>query len=152
MADIIHRIGIKRPIANVYQALTSLNDLAHWWTTHVQGNADEGGQLDFSFYKKTGDFMATMVMQVQECLPNTRVHWHCVGGPDDWVGTDITFELSEQDGQTIIILGHRNWRESNEHMAHCSMKWAVFMLSLRSYLETGTGQPSPDDVKIDTWN
>jgi len=37
-------------------------------------------------------------------------------------------------------------------MAHCSMKWATFLLSLREFVETGTGKPSPRDIKIDNWN
>jgi hypothetical protein len=32
------------------------------------------------------------------------------------------------------------------------MKWAVFLLSLRDYIETGKGKPSPHDLKIDNWN
>ncbi len=32
------------------------------------------------------------------------------------------------------------------------MKWATFMLSLREHVETGTGRPSPVDLKIDNWN
>jgi hypothetical protein len=32
------------------------------------------------------------------------------------------------------------------------MKWATFLLSLRELVETGTGRPSPDDLKIDNWN
>jgi hypothetical protein len=53
---------------------------------------------------------------------------------------------------TIVVFGHRNWREPAEFMAHCSMKWAVFLMSLRELLETGTGRPAPGDVKIDNWN
>lgn len=37
-------------------------------------------------------------------------------------------------------------------MHHCSTKWAIFLMSLKAYLETGAGQPSPHDVKIDNWN
>ncbi|HNM06501.1 MAG TPA: SRPBCC domain-containing protein, partial [Leptospiraceae bacterium] len=64
----------------------------------------------------------------------------------------ITFDLSTADGQTIVLFGHRNWREAVEMTAHCSMKWAVFLLSLREYAETGKGRPSPNDLKIDNWN
>jgi hypothetical protein len=39
-----------------------------------------------------------------------------------------------------------------EFMLHCSTKWAVFLMSLKSLLETGTGAPDPRDVKIDNWN
>jgi hypothetical protein len=50
------------------------------------------------------------------------------------------------------VFGHRNWREAVEFTAHCSMKWATFLLSLRELVETGKGRPSPDDRKIDNWN
>jgi len=52
----------------------------------------------------------------------------------------------------IVLFGHRNWREATESTYHCSMKWATFLLSLREYVETGTGKPSPNDLKIDNWN
>lgn len=91
-------------------------------------------------------------MQVSALSPDKNVRWQCVDGPAEWVGTAITFDLSEQDDQIIIIFGHRNWREAIEFTAHCSMKWAVFLLSLREYVETGKGKPSPQDVKIDNWN
>jgi len=42
--------------------------------------------------------------------------------------------------------------EPGEFMHHCSTKWAVFLMSLKSLLETGKGAPAPDDVKIDNWN
>ncbi len=91
-------------------------------------------------------------MDVQELGDNKDVRWHCVEGPEEWVGTEITFQLSEQDGQTIVLFGHRNWREAVEATAHCSMKWVIFLLSLREYVETGKGKPSPYDLKIDNWN
>jgi hypothetical protein len=75
-----------------------------------------------------------------------------VDGPPEWIGTVITFDLSVVGGQTIIIFGHRDWKEEIEFMAHCSMKWAVFLLSLREYVQTGKGKPSPHDLKIDDWN
>ena len=104
------------------------------------------------FVQKTGEVKGIMIMQVEELEPGTLVRWRCVDGPAEWIGTNITFDLSEQDGQTIILFGHRNWAEAIEFMAHCSMKWAVFLLSLREYMETGKGRPSPGDLKIDNWN
>lgn len=64
----------------------------------------------------------------------------------------MTFDLRQDGENTLIIFGHRNWREAGEFMAHCSMKWATFLLSLRALLETGAGLPSPVDLKIDNWN
>ena len=152
MYDIVHRIGIKSPPTQVYKALTSLEGLAHWWTEDVQGDGQIGGKIAFSFRSKTGEILGKLVMEVKELDDNKYVRWHCIEGHNGWVGTDITFQLSEQDDQTIVIFGHRNWSEAIEHTAHCSMKWAVFLLSLREYVETGKGKPSPHDLKIDNWN
>jgi hypothetical protein len=37
-------------------------------------------------------------------------------------------------------------------MHHCSTKWAIYLMSLKSVLETGKGAPAPRDVKIDSWD
>ena len=152
MVDIIHRIGIRSSAAQVYKALSTIEGVAHWWTEETEGDEQVGGKIEFTFRSETGDIKGKMVMEVQELNPGKNVRWRCVDGPAEWMGTDITFDLSQQDDQTIIIFGHRNWREAVEFMAHCSMKWAVFLLSLREYIEKGKGKPSPHDLKIDNWN
>jgi uncharacterized protein YndB with AHSA1/START domain len=152
MVNIIHRIGIRSSAARVYKALSTIKGLANWWTEEVEGDEKIGGKIEFTFRSETGDIKGKMVMEVQELNPEKYVRWRCVDGPAEWIGTDIDFGLSQQDDQTIIIFGHRNWREAIEFTAHCSMKWAVFLLSLREYVETGKGKPSPHDLKIDNWN
>ena len=152
MVDIIHRIGIKSSPAQVFKALSTIKGLANWWTEEVEGEEKIGGKIEFTFRSEAGDIKGKMVMEVQELNPEKYVRWRCVDGPAEWIGTDITFDLSQQDNQIIIIFGHKNWREAIEFTAHCSMKWAVFLLSLREYVETGKGKPSPHDLKIDNWN
>ncbi len=152
MADIIHRIGIKASLIQVYQALTEVPSLAKWWTEETSGTSSLGGKINFSFRSLAGELIGKMVMKVLELIESVSVKWRCVDGPPDWIGTDITFELSQQGDQVIIIFGHRNWIETTESFAHCSMKWAVFLLSLRESVETGNGKPSPRDLKIDNWN
>jgi len=152
MVDIIHRIGIKFPTTQVYKALTSLEGLAQWWTEEIQGDGQIGGKIEFCFRSNTGELLGKMVMEVRELNADKSVGWRCVDGPAEWIGTDITFHLSQQDNQTIVLFGHRNWREAVEFTSHCSMKWATFLLSLREYVETGKGKPSPHDLKIDNWN
>jgi len=152
MVDIIHRVGIRSTTDRVYKALTTLEGLSNWWTEEVQGDEKTSGKIEFTFRTPTGEIKGKMVMQVVELNHQKKVRWKCVEGPAEWIDTDITFDLSQQDDQVIIIFGHRNWREAVEFTAHCSMKWAVFMLSLRQYVETGKGKPSPQDLKIDNWN
>lgn len=152
MPDIIHRIGIKATPEAVFQALSTLEGLAGWWTEDTVGDPSPRGSVTFSFQTPTGDLLGRMVFAVDDLSRIAAVRWTCLEGPPDWVGTSVTFDLSVQDGQTIVIFGHRGWAEASESMAHCSMKWAVFLLSLRALVETGKGRPSPHDLKIDNWN
>ncbi len=155
MPDIIHRIGIKAPAQAVYNALATVTGLAGWWTEEIAGTAgasEVGGKITFTFRSPAGDLVGQMVMEVEALTEAQSVRWRCVDGPPDWIGTKFTFDLTLQDGQTILIFGHRDWAEASESMAHCSMKWAVFLLSLKDLVLTGKGMPSPGDLKIDNWN
>lgn len=91
-------------------------------------------------------------MEVLALDSNKKVQWRFTSGPEEWVGTDVIFNLSHEGNYTIVLFAHKNWREAIEFTAHCSTKWAVFLLSLRELVETGKGRPSPNDVKIDNWN
>ena len=122
MVDIIHRVGIKAPAANVYSALTSIDGLAGWWTKATSGNAKAGGSISFRFHKPAGEEIGGFDMDVLELVPEQKVHWRVKGGPPEWVGTDIEFLLSRQDDYTIVMFGHRHWREEVEFMGHCSTK------------------------------
>jgi uncharacterized protein YndB with AHSA1/START domain len=152
MADIIHRIGIKAPPAKVYQAVSTVEGVAGWWTKDTTGESKPGGSIQVRFRSPTGDAIGDVTFVLQQLNPNTDVRWRITAGPAEWVGTDVTFALSHDGDCTIVLFGHRNWREVVEFTAHCSMKWATFLLSLRQLIETGTGRPAPDDLKIDNWN
>ncbi len=152
MPDIIHRIGIKAPAAQVYQALSTVEGIAAWWTEDTTGSSAVGGTVEVRFNTPTGEEKGRMGFQVRQLDADKRLEWRFISGPDEWVGTDVTFDLQQDGDMTVVLFGHRNWREPVEFMAHCSMKWAVFLLSLRELLETGKGKPSPHDLKIDNWN
>ncbi|MGY2117622.1 SRPBCC family protein [Nocardia gipuzkoensis] len=147
MVDILHRVGIESPVSEVYAALTTTEGLAGWWTTDTRGNGGEvGGVLEFRF--GAGGFD----MKVRELEPGRRVLWEVIDGPDDWVGTQLDWDLGQADDYTIVLFKHQGWKEPVESMYHCSTKWAVLLLSLKSLIETGKGAPEPYDVKIDNWN
>ncbi len=152
MADIIHRVGIKAPVSEVYAAVSTVEGVAGWWTQDTTGVSKPGGAIDVRFRRPTGDEIGGMTMEVLALEPNKKVHWRFSSGPAEWIGTDAIFDLSQDGDYTIVLFGHRNWREPVEFMAHCSMKWALFMFSLKELVETGRGKPSPHDVKIDNWN
>lgn len=152
MVDIIHRVGIKAPISSVYKALATVEGVAGWWTNETSGSSEVGGKIDVRFLTPEAKEIGAMSMEVIALEPNKKVQWRVTAGPDEWVGTDIVFDMYQEGEYTIVLFAHKNWRQAVEFMAHCSMKWAVFMLSLRELVETGKGKPSPVDMKIDNWN
>ncbi len=152
MPNIIHRIGIRAPAAQVYAALATIDGLAGWWTRDTTGVSQVGEVIRFGFRNPSGAEIGHFEMEVLALGPSDLVRWRVRGGPPEWVGTTISFQLKEQNGMTLVMFAHREWREEVEFMAHCSMKWALFLVSLRDLVERGAGQPAPDDVKIDDWN
>lgn len=152
MVDINHRVGIKAPVSKVYAALSTVEGVAGWWTKETTGVSKIGGHIDVRFLSLSGEEIGSMNFEVMELDSNKKVHWRFRSGPEEWIGTDVTFNLSQADEYTIVLFSHKNWRELVEFTYHCSMKWATFMLSLKDLIETGNGKPSPNDVKIDNWN
>jgi uncharacterized protein YndB with AHSA1/START domain len=146
MIDILHRVGIQASPTDAYNALTTREGLSAWWTSNTQGDGQVGGVLKFRF--GAGGFD----MKVLELQPATGVLWQVVDGPPEWIGTTVRWELRQEGDYTIVLFKHQGWKEPVEFMHHCSTKWAVFLMSLKSLLETGKGAPDPNDVKIDNWN
>jgi uncharacterized protein YndB with AHSA1/START domain len=151
MADILHRVGIKSSLAEVYKALATREGVAGWWTSNTQGESKVGGALKFTF--SDGDrVIGGFEMKVLELQPAKRVLWQVVEGPAEWIGTKIGFDLKQEGDYSIVLFKHEGWKEPVEFMHHCSTKWAIFMMSLKSLVETGKGAPNPIDIKIDNWN
>src|ERR1700730_4724837 len=110
MVDIRHRIGIAATPESVYEAFATIGGLTDWWTREVEGDAAPGGTLRFYF----GTPEPSAVMQVVEAAPARRVEWRCVGGPDEWVGTRVTFDLHGGEDETVVLFAQAGWRDPGE--------------------------------------
>jgi uncharacterized protein YndB with AHSA1/START domain len=145
MPDIRHRVAVSAPLERVYEAVATTEGLSRWWTRDgVRGESAEGSRLQFFF----GQPEPAAVMEVTRLRPDGQVGWHCVGGAEEWVGTKLTFDLTSADDETVVLFTHAGWRSASEFMAHCSARWAYFLLSLKRYQETGSGTPFPEDLKF----
>jgi len=151
MVDILHRVGITASRDAVYRALTTPEGLAAWWTDDARGDGTPGGVLEFRFDLGT-DEPGGFDMKVLEAQPAERVVWEVIDGPEEWIGTRISWDLRTEGDFTIVLFAHEGWREPVEFMHHCSTKWATFLMSMKSLLEAGTGAPAPRDVKISDWH
>jgi uncharacterized protein YndB with AHSA1/START domain len=144
MVDILHSVGIKSSNpSDVYKALTNREGLAGWWTSDTQGESKLDGIIQFRFGASGG-----FDMKVVELDPGKRVVWQVIAGPEEWVGTKIIWDLRKEGDYIVIFFKHQGWREPVEFMHHCSTKWAIFLMSLKSLVETGKGAPFPNDVKV----
>jgi hypothetical protein len=134
MVDILHKVGIKASSQDdAYKALSTIKGLSGWWTTNTQGESKVGGVIQFRFgaggfdMKVCGRRTGRMDRHENQFRPPT--------------GGRLDHHLLQTSG----------WKEPVEFMHHCSTKWGVFLLSLKSVLETGKGAPWPNEIKLDSW-
>lgn len=152
MAGITHRVGIKAPITKVYAAIATVEGVAAWWSKEASGVSTPGGAIELVFNTLAGETIGVIKFEVTTLQPDKKVLWRFITGPEEWLTTSASFDLTQDGDYTIVMFNHRDWAESGEFMAHCNMKWGTFLMSLKMLVETGQGRPSPDDVKIDNWN
>jgi uncharacterized protein YndB with AHSA1/START domain len=145
MVDILQRVGVVAPRETVHDALTTIDGLAGWWTEDTTGDASVGGEIRFAFEP------GVITVRVLECAPDV-VRWEVVDGAPEWIGTHIVFKLAQEGEYTVVRFRHEGWAEPVEFMAHCTTKWATFLMSLKRLGETGVGEPAPADVRVSDWH
>lgn len=132
--NIVHCIGVKSSGEQAASAFTTLEGLKSWWTTYVSGDPLPGGRLTFKF-PNTGPVFDVIQSD------GSGVHWKCVDGPQEWIGTDIIVRLEETDTEILVLFTHSGWRAETLVMHHCSTQWAYFLIGLKRKLEGKSGTP-----------
>ncbi|MDG3582135.1 MULTISPECIES: SRPBCC family protein [Galbibacter] len=127
---------IKTPVSIVYNALVSEEGLSNTWTKKLKVKPEVGFVNEFDFDE---DYLTQM--KILELKENQRIVWECIASDDEWVGTRIIFDLSEEKGVTKIILRHADWRELTDFYRWCNYNWAMFLFSLKTYCEKKKGLP-----------
>lgn len=138
MPDILLEATIAAPPEKVYQALTEKDGLASWWTRSATAEPKVGSVSEFVFYEG----QSVLKMEVTRLEANQKVYWKPVQGAPDWPGTRVTWDLTPADGGTKVLLGHRDYVSTDGSFASVSYNWAWYLISLKSYLETGKGTPN----------
>jgi uncharacterized protein YndB with AHSA1/START domain len=102
MADLHHAIEIDAPPAKVYEAITTSEGLRSWWTSDSTAESTVGSVAEFGFFNRETVFR----MQIDRLRPRKRVVWTCVGGPEEWKGTVLTWVLSREVEGTKLRFKH----------------------------------------------
>jgi uncharacterized protein YndB with AHSA1/START domain len=130
-----HLFHINASNQKVFEAISTLDGLANWWTVQTLGNASVHQVLQFNFGEMEGP-----QMKVVEIIPNQKIIWECVASPFGWVGHVFTFSLDNNDGKTRVRFSHEGWEIQDDFYAACCFSWARYMESLRQYCQTGRGE------------
>ncbi|GAA0544285.1 SRPBCC family protein [Chitinophaga japonensis] len=136
MAEIRHNVVIKAAPGKVYEAVTTQEGIEHWWCKQTTAKPELGFVNVFTFGKTRNE------MKVTGLSPGKRVEWECLDAIEEWIGTRISFDLEERNGHTLLRFTHAGWRAVTDTFAECNYHWALFMKSLKSLCETGSGTPS----------
>jgi uncharacterized protein YndB with AHSA1/START domain len=144
LAETLHKVSIKGTPKKIHAAPTEQAGLAGWWTEQVKAQAKVGTVAKFRFGKAGRN-----EMQILELVPKRLVPWRCRVNTfgDEWVNTEIFFELERDKEQTIVRFNHRRWLQESDFLGFCSLKWATFLLSLKNPIEHGKGAPAPNDIE-----
>jgi len=139
MPNIRHLIRIKASPGKIFDAVTTARGFSSWWTTEASEKPGHPNTLVLKFgpaYHKE--------LEMAGMDKGKFASWRCVVGDKEWIGTDIVFKLKVVESETQLFFEHNGWAEYTDLYSQCSFDWTLFLRSLKSYCETGTGKPFPD--------
>jgi uncharacterized protein YndB with AHSA1/START domain len=136
MSAIKHNLVIKATPEKVFEAVTTQEGIENWWCKNTIAKPELGFVNIFIFGKFRNE------MKVSELIANSKVQWNCIDSIEEWRGTHVSFDMEEKNGNTLLRFTHGGWKTITDTFAYCSYDWALFMKSLKSFCETGTGSPS----------
>jgi len=131
MAEIKHQIPVKASPQKVYAALATQAGLREWWTADTTADEEVGGKAEFGFDKRGMVFR----MNIDKLEPSKRVVWSCHGDHPEWNGTVLTWELSSQNGDTVLRFNQSGWKQISDFCATCNSTWGELMYRLKDYVE-----------------
>ncbi len=140
-------VRVNAPAAAVFNAVTTPEALAAWWSP-VTGSGLAGGELRFPMVAGH----PPLLIHVDEATRPTTVRWTVAECTfmEDWVGTQPTFTITPLDeGACELTFEHFGLNDELECKDMCSRSWNHFICtSLREVAEGGPGAPnrSPRDL------
>ena len=138
MYTIAHQVWINASSEAVYQAVTTTEGVSKWWIADCTLKAEIGHVNLFRMGGHIHDKM--LIIDLQE---NEYVEWECVNENGLWTGTNLSFEIEEKHGVSILNFKHSLWPEMSEFFTICNFHWARHLMMLKALCETGENQLNP---------
>lgn len=127
---------IKAPVSTVYRTLVTEEGLGQIWTKKLKVKPEVGFVNEFDFNEDE-----LTKMKILELKQDSSILWECIVSDKEWVGTTVSFELSEKNNKTAVVLKHSGWREVTEYYQWCNYNWSMFLQRLKNYCEH-SGNPA----------
>ncbi len=141
MSDIVQKINIGASPEKVYEAVASGDGVRNWWCTRSDVATTVGAEHSMKFNHE-GQEMG-MAFRTDALDFAGRVAWTCVANDNPmWIGSTIEWAISPSGDGSTLTLTHAGIAGDGEAPESIAMGWQYFNGSLKSYCETGTGQPS----------
>jgi uncharacterized protein YndB with AHSA1/START domain len=132
-----HAVTIKADIAEIRDALATLQGLKGWSMAEVSGGGGVGAKWSLKYAAGP-----TFVWQIT-AHDADKVSWTCVEGPGDSVGTTVTYTFARApDGRVRLTLAHEGWPHQEGNFAKCNALWGMMLHQLRAYAEHGRVAPA----------
>ena len=131
------------------EVFAAVNNVRGWWSGNIEGKTDA---LGAEFTYRYQDVHYTK-QKLTEFVPNQRVVWHIeeaflnfTEDPAEWVGSDVTFEITPNSDGAELRFTHRGLVPEFECFEACSSAWGFYVNgSLKRLITTGEGEPNAEE-------
>ncbi len=125
---------------------TVMNVKAWWSGFYEEAIEGEMGKLndEFSFSAAGGAHYSTQ--KLTTLIPDQKIVWLITGSDfsylekrDEWTGTQLVFEISEEEGKTRLTFTHKGLTPRAECYEACAPAWTQYLLQkLRPLINAAT--------------
>ena len=132
MPDIYHLVFIESSLEKIYEAASTQEGIASWWS--VQNNAKQEEGSIYKIYFGTDYYKE---IKVTELVPNIRIAWEILDAHPEWLNTKVSFDISAGPKTAELRFKHSGWKDYTDMFAQCNHHWGIYLQNLKAFVETG---------------
>jgi hypothetical protein len=142
------------------QVFNAINNPRAWWSEEIEGSTDKLNDV-FNYHFEE---IHRCQLKVIELIPDKKAVWLVLDNQfkpgifedvsqlmSEWVGTKISFDISEKENKTQLLFTHLGLVPEYECFEVCVNGWTHYIReSLFALITTGKGQPNSTGTPMTT--
>ena len=141
MREILIGVDMHAERKAVFEAITTKDGLASFWTPDTVAEPEVGSEARFGFQGAP----MPLRMRVDALEPEREVVWTCLGDFPYWENTTVTWSLSNEPehGGTRLFFRHAGFPEEQPEweIGTVTYSWAHILGRLKEFMEDGRAEP-----------